>query len=78
MEALMRAHRIIFVLAALLIGLGAKQYFYPQTVALADINVGTGINVGAGINVLQMELDGPGGTLPSQKIHDMTLVFDEE
>jgi len=78
MEALMRAHRIIFVLAALLIGLGAKQYFYPQTVALADINVGTGINVGAGINVLQMELDRSGGTLPLQKIHDMTLVFDEE
>jgi len=68
----MRAHRIIFVLAALVIGLGAKQYFYPQTVALADINVG------AGINVLQMELDRPGGTLPLQKIHDMTLVFDEE
>ena len=75
----MRAHQIIFVLAALLIGLGAKQYFYPQTVALADINVGTGINAGAGINVLQMELDRRGGTLPLQKIHfDMTLVFDEE
>ena len=74
----MRAHRIIFVLAALLIGLGAKQYFYPQTVALADINAGPDIHAGAGINVLQMELDRPGGTLPSQKIHDMTLVFDEE
>jgi hypothetical protein len=78
MEALMRAHRIIFVLAALLIGLGAKQYFYPQTVALADIHAGPDTNAGAGINVLQMELDRPGGTLPLQKIHDMTLVFDEE
>ena len=74
----MRAHRIIFVLAALLIGLGAKQYFYPQTVALADIHAGPDTNAGAGINVLQMELDRPGGTLPLQKIHDMTLVFDEE
>ena len=74
----MRAHRIIFVLAALVIGLGAKQYFYPQTVALADIHAGPDTNAGAGINVLQMELDRPGGTLPLQKIHDMTLVFDEE
>jgi hypothetical protein len=74
MEALMRAHHIISVLVALLIGLGAKQYFFPPAAAVADLRAVSS----AGMNVLQMHADHPGGTLPTQKIHDMTFVFDRE
>jgi hypothetical protein len=38
MEAFMRAHHVIAVVAVLVIGFGAKQYFFPPMKAEADVN----------------------------------------
>jgi hypothetical protein len=74
METFMRANQFILVLAALLIGIGAKQYFFPPTAAVAD----THAVPSAGMHIFQMHTDHPSGTLPTQKMHDMTFVFDHE
>jgi ABC-type phosphate transport system auxiliary subunit len=37
MEAFMRAHHVIAVVAVLVIGLGAKQYFFPPPFAEAAV-----------------------------------------
>jgi uncharacterized protein len=67
----MRAHHhVIAVAAVLVIGLGAKQYFFPPEIAHA-------ISSG-GVNVLQMQRDVSMKALPTQKLHDMTFVFDSE
>lgn len=68
----MRVHHVIAVVAVLLIGLGAKQYFFPPMAAEADIRA----IPSSTMNVLQMHIDHP--NLPEQKTHDMTFVFDRE
>ena len=67
----MRAHHhVIAVAAVLVIGLGAKQYFFPPEIAHA-------ISSG-GVNVLQIQRDVNMQAVPTQKPHDMTFVFDSE
>ena len=75
MEALVRAHHVIAVVAVLVIGLGAKQYFFSPMQAEADIHAVPS----ASMNVLKMHIDHPNrNNLPSQKMNDMTFVFDSE
>jgi hypothetical protein len=69
MEVCMRKHHVIAVVAVLLIGLGVKQFFFPPKEAVAESHAGN-------MNIRQMHLDHP--NLPSQKMHDMTFVFDSE
>lgn len=67
----MRAHHhLIAVAAVLVIGLGAKQYFFPPEIAHAI--------PGGGVNVLQMQRDVNMQAVPTQKLHDMTFIFDSE
>ena len=67
----MRAHHhVIAVAAVLVIGLGAKQYFFPPEIAHA-------IAIG-GVNVLQMQRDVNMQAVPTEKLQDMTFVFDRE
>jgi hypothetical protein len=74
MEAFMRAHHVIAVVAVLLIGLGTKQFFFPATKADADIHAVSS----ASMNALQMQIDYPNTeNLPVQKMHDMTFVFSD-
>jgi len=71
MEAFMRAHHVIAVVAVLVIGIGAKQFFFPPGKAEADIPV-------VSMNVLQMHADHPNrNNHPVQKMHDMSFVFSE-
>jgi hypothetical protein len=65
----MRKHHVIAVVVVLLIGLGAKQFFFPPKTAEADPRSGN-------MNILQMHIDHP--NLPAQKMNDMTFVFDSE
>ena len=66
----MRAHYVITVIALLLIGVGAKQFFAPPIDAQADTHPS------ASVNVLQMHIDNPNiKNLPVQKTDDMTFVF---
>ncbi len=64
----MRLHHVIAVAAVLVVGLGAKQFFFPPK-AEADIPV-------ASMNVFQIQFD-HGKDLPLQKMHDMSFVFSE-
>ena len=67
----MRAHHhVIAVAAVLVIGLGVKQYIYPPVRAEAGPY--------ANVNVLQMQHDVNMKALPTQKLHDMTFVFDSD
>jgi len=73
-ELLMRAHHVIAVVVVLVIGAGAKQFFFPATQAEADIQAAPN----ASKNVLQMQTDYPNiKKLPVQNMHDMTFVFVE-
>jgi hypothetical protein len=72
MEAFMRAHHVIAVVAVLVVGLGAKQFLFPPKQADADIIPS------ASMNVLQMHSDIDVKNLPVQKMRDMTFVFDSE
>jgi hypothetical protein len=75
MEAFMRAHHVIAVVAVLVVGLGAKQFMFPPKQADANINAVSS----ASMNALQMHIDHPNrNNLPSQKMNDMTFVFDSE
>jgi len=65
----MRKHHVIAVVAVLVIGLGVKQFFFPPKAAEADPHPVT-------LNIRQMHIDHP--NLPTQKMHDMTFVFDSE
>ena len=67
-----RTHHVLAVVAVLVIGLGAKQYFFPPIKAEANIQAVTS----ARISVLQMHRDINVKNLPVQKMHDMTFVFD--
>jgi hypothetical protein len=70
-EAFMRAHHVIAVIAVLVIGLGAKQFFSPPTEAEADLRP-------VSMDVLQMQIDHPNrNNLPQQKTNDMSFVFSE-
>ena len=72
MEAFMRAHHVIAVVAVLVIGLGAKQFVFPPQQADADINAVPS----ASVNVHQMLIDHPNrNNFPAQKMHDMSFVF---
>ena len=72
MEAFMRAHHVIAVVAVLVIGLGAKQFVFPPQQADADINAVPS----ASVNIHQMLIDHPNrNNFPAQKMHDMTFVF---
>jgi hypothetical protein len=72
MEAFMRTHHVVAVIAVLLIGLGAKLFFLPATDAEASIHAAAS----AGVDVLQMHVDHPNiKDLPVQKTDDMTFVF---
>lgn len=69
MEAFMRVHHSVAVVAVLVIGLGAKQFFFPTIKAEADIPV-------AGIDTLEMTIEHPNRyNHPVQKMHDMTFVY---
>ena len=72
MEAFMRAHHVIAVVAVLVVGFGAKQFFFPPMKAEADINPSISMKV------LQMHQDTNMQNLPVQKMHDMTFVFDSD
>jgi molybdenum-dependent DNA-binding transcriptional regulator ModE len=74
MEAFMRAHHVIAVVAVLVIGLGAKQFFFPPMKAEADIHAVPS----ASMNVEQMHIDHPNRyNHPVQKMNDMTFVYSE-
>jgi hypothetical protein len=72
MEAFMRAHHIIAVVAVLVIGIGAKQFLFPPKQADADVVSP------ATMNVLRMHTDINMQQLPKQKMNDRTFVFTEE
>ena len=72
MEAFMRAHHVIAVVVVLVVGFGAKQFFFPPVKAEADINPSVSMNV------LQMHRDTNMNNLPVQKMRDMTFVFDSD
>jgi len=72
MEAFMRAHHVIAVVAVLVIGLGAKQFLFPPKQADADTVQS------ASLNVFQMQIDHPNKKdLPAQTMRDMSVVFSE-
>lgn len=68
----MRAQHVIAVLAVLIVGIGAKQFFFPPQKAKADIPAGVSVNV------LQMHRDVNMRNLPVQELRDMTFVFDSD
>jgi molybdenum-dependent DNA-binding transcriptional regulator ModE len=72
MEAFMRAHHVIAVVAVLVIGLGAKSYLFPPKQAEADVFPT------ATMNVLQLHRDIDTKSLPVQKMNDKTLIFTDE
>jgi hypothetical protein len=72
MEAFMRVHHVIAVVAVLVIGLGAKQYMFPPKQANADVFPT------ASMNVLQIHSDIDAKSLPVQKMNDKTFIFTDE
>jgi hypothetical protein len=70
----MRTHHVIAVVVVLLIGLGAKQFFFPPKEAAANIQADSSVSM----NVLQMHIDHPNrNNLSPQKMNDMSFVFSE-
>jgi hypothetical protein len=74
MEAFMRVHHVIAVVAVLVIGLGAKQFVFPPRQADAGINAVPS----ASMNVLQMHSDVDMKNLPQQKLNDKAFIFTDE
>jgi molybdenum-dependent DNA-binding transcriptional regulator ModE len=74
MEAFMRAHHVIAVVAVLVIGLGAKQFLFSPTQADANINAVPRDSV----NVLQMHRDIDTKSVPVQKMNDKTFIYTDE
>ena len=74
MEAFMRAHHVIAVVAVLVIGLGAKQFLFPPTQADAGANAVPS----ASVNVLQMHGDIDIKSIPVQKMNDKSFIFTDE
>lgn len=67
----MRAHHAIAVLAVLVVGFGAKEFFSPPIKAEADISP-------ISMNIVQIHQDTDTKILPVQEMHDMTFVFDSD
>jgi len=65
----MRAHHIIAVVAAILVGVGAKLIFFAAPTAEADALSITSVD--ADVSQLHRNVQ----NLPAQKFHDMSLVF---
>ena len=74
MEAFMRVHHVIAVVAVLVVGVGAKQFLFPPTQADAGVNAVTS----ASVNVLQMHRDIDTKSLSVQKMNDKTFIFTDE
>jgi len=74
MEAFMRTHHVIAVVAVLIVGLGAKQFLFPPKQANADIDAISS----ASVNILQMHSDIDTKSLPVQKVNDKTFIFTDE
>jgi len=74
MEAFVRAHHVIAVVAVLVIGLGAKQFVFPPQQADANTNAVPSTSV----NVLQMHHDIDTKSLPVQKMNDKAFIFTDE
>jgi molybdenum-dependent DNA-binding transcriptional regulator ModE len=74
MEAFMRAHHVIAVVAVLVIGLGTKQFVFPPKQAEANIQA----MPSASMNVLQMHRDIDTKSLSVQKINDKAFIFTDE
>jgi hypothetical protein len=66
-----RRRHVIAVLVVLIIGIGAKQFFFPATKAAADAIPSVSMDV------MQMHHDIDIKNIPVQKMHDMTFVFTE-
>jgi hypothetical protein len=70
----MRTHHAVAVVVVLILGLGAKQFFFPPQDAEASIRADQAVS----LNVLQMHRDMDMKNLPVQRVHDMALVFDAD
>jgi Mn-dependent DtxR family transcriptional regulator len=74
MEASMRAHYAIAVVAVLVVGFGAEQYLFPPHHAEAGIGpIST-----ASLDIAKMHRDIDIGYFPMQKMNDKTSVFIDE
>ena len=74
MEAFMRAHHVIAVVAVILVSFGVKMFFFSAPTAEADIHAGPS----ASMDILQLHIDHPNrNNLPVQKMHDMSFVFSD-
>jgi hypothetical protein len=72
MEASMRPHHVVAVVAVILIGFGVKLFLFSTPTVEADIHVVPS----ASMNALQLNIDHPNiKNLPEEKMHDMTFVF---
>lgn len=71
----MRAARQVFAVAlVLIIGLAAKQYFYPPLKAAADPNA----IPHSSLDILRLQRDVKMKSLPQQIMSEKTFVFDGE
>ena len=66
----MRTHHVIAIVAVLVVGVVAKQFFFPPIKAEADISHTVSMNVGDIQNGMKLE------TLSAPKLNDRTFVFD--
>ena len=73
-EAFMRAHHVLAVVAVLVVGLGAKQFFFPVTEAEANLHAVPS----ASVNVLQMHRDIDTKSISVKKMNDKTFIFTDE
>ena len=72
----LREHRVIAVVAILVISFGVKMFFLSAPTAEAT-NVHNAIP-SASVNVLQMQRDVDTKSLPVQKMNDKTFIFTDE
>lgn len=70
----MRARHIVCVAAALAIGFGAKQFFFPA----AGAEAGLPASPNTTLNARPMHRDIDANSLPVQEMHDRTFVFDSD
>lgn len=68
----MRTHHLIAVVAVLIVGVAAKQLFFPPGKAEADMTPHVSMNI------LQMHRDMNTKDLPVQTMHDMTFALDSD
>jgi hypothetical protein len=68
-RAVMRAHHVIVVVAAILVAVGVKLIFFPAPTAEAEsLSIKS-----VGVDVSQLHQNAK--NLPVQKFHDMSFVF---